>query len=60
MAWRDGLWPAGRLLHTPALNIFGGHCPPVTPGYAYKWRDILQCDRYIPDRAIKGKSQQKD
>jgi len=20
MAWRDGLWPAGRLLHTPAVE----------------------------------------
>jgi len=21
MAWRVGLWPAGRLLHTPALDL---------------------------------------
>jgi len=21
MAWRAGLWPSGRLLHTPGLNF---------------------------------------
>jgi len=24
MAWRAGLWPAGRLLYTPALSCFRG------------------------------------
>ena len=25
MAWQAGLWPAGHLLHTPAVNNFFDH-----------------------------------
>jgi len=45
MAWRAGLWPAGRLLHTPALTTHHRHktyllCRHTFSGYKFMFFSI--------------------